>query len=342
MSIKLIFPDTPSEKLQLIADSILKLSDFYIQNPQAETPWHQKYCQIAYRHYYLPLNFIRCEKVIERGLQVNFFENLTHFIDWGAGPGTASLALAKCDGLKAQIKKQVLFDLSKSTLNSFSDLHTDLINKDYFDHLDLQTPYPNKQNSCLVFSYSLTELNELPKGWADYEALMILEPSTRQDGRKLLNLRQELITNGYFIWAPCTHQLGCPLLTQSKNDWCHDRAHVNSPEWFHDLEQLLPMKNKTVTTSYLLARKKKPALALGAGARLTGDSLDEKGKTRQLVCRNDQREFLTWMHKTIRPQVFARGELIDLPTDFEIKSNELRLKTPLSLASRYPLAPLKI
>ncbi|MEK6627884.1 MAG: small ribosomal subunit Rsm22 family protein [Bdellovibrionota bacterium] len=334
-----MFPVSPSEKLQTIADAILKLSDYYINNPLAETPWHKKYCQIAYRHYYLPLNFIRCEKVIERGLQVNFFENLTHFIDWGAGPGTASLALAKSVKLKAQIKKQVLFDLSKSTMNQFSDLHVDFINKDYFDFLDLRTDYPNKQNSCLLFSYSLTEVTTLPAGWDEYEALMILEPSTSQDGRKLLNLRQNLIENGYTIWAPCTHQQSCPLLNHSKNDWCHDRAHVAAPKWFNDLEQLLPMKNKTVTTSYLLARKRKPkekseektSEIISAKARLTGDSLNEKGKTRQLICRNDQREFLTWMHKTIEPQIIARGELIDLPTDFEIKSNELRLKNPLKI-----------
>lgn len=326
-----MFPNSPSEKLHTIADSVLKLSDFYIQNPSAETPWHQKYCQIAYRHYYLPLNYIRCKKIIERGLQVNFFENLTHFIDWGAGPGTASLALAHNEKLKTQIKKQILFDISKSTLNSFSDLHEELINKDYFDFLDLKNPYPNKQNSCLIFSYSLTELNELPTGYGEYEALMILEPSTSEDGRKLLNLRKMLIESGYSIWAPCTHQLACPLLTHSKNDWCHDRAQVQAPKWFHDLEQLLPMKNKTVTTSYLLARKRKPVETIKTKARLTGDSLEEKGKTRQLICRNNQREFLTWMHKNIVPQSLARGELIDLPTDFEIKSNELRLKSPLKI-----------
>lgn len=324
-----MFPKSPTEKLQTLADAILKLSDFYIQNPIAETPWHQKYCQLAYRHYYLPLNYIRCEKIIQRGLKLEFFKNLTHFIDWGAGPGTASLALANNEYLKTQIKKQVLFDLAKSTLNHFSDLHMGLINKDYFDYLDLQTAYPNKQNTCLVFSYSLTELSALPKGWGEHEALMILEPSTRQDGRKLLNLRQELIDYGYHIWAPCTHQFVCPLMAHSKNDWCHDRAHVLAPQWFHDLEQLLPMKNKTVTTSYLLVRKAKPPAFLKNKARLTGDSLNEKGKTRQLVCRNDHREFLTWMHKTIKPQTLARGELIDLPADFEIKSNELRLKNQL-------------
>lgn len=323
-----MFPATIGEKLQTIADSIIKLSDFYIKNPQAETPWNQKFCQIAYRHYYLPLNFIRCEQVISRGTEVGFFENLTHFIDWGCGPGTASLALADSDILKSQIKKQILFDLEKSTISSFGDLHSGLINKDYFDFLDLTTA-PNKPNTCLVFSYSLTELSDLPVGWNEAEALMILEPSTAQDGRKLMNLRQSLIESGYTIWAPCTHQLSCPLLIHSKYDWCHDRAQVRAPAWFTDLEKLLPMKNRTITTSYLLARKRKPPESVKTKSRLTGDSLDEKGKTRQLLCRNDQREFLTWMHKSIKPQTLPRGDLIETPQDFEIKSNELRLKSPL-------------
>ena len=322
-----MFPNLPTEKIHTIAESVQRLSDFYISNPESETPWANRFTQLAYRHYYLPLNYIRCQQVIQRGLQVDFFSDLHSFIDWGAGPGTASLALAHAEKLKPQIKKQILFDISKSTLNSFSDLHADLINKQYLDFLDLRTAYPDKKNSCLVFSYSLTERNELPVGWTDYEALMILEPSTSQDGRKLLELRKQIQAEGYFIWAPCTHQLACPLLTHSKNDWCHDRAHVSGPAWFTQLEQLLPMKNKTITTSYLLARKKKPVQT--GKARLTGDSLNEKGKTRQLLCRNEQREFLTWMHKSITPQVLARGELVELPADIEIKSNEIRLKSPI-------------
>ena len=323
-----MFPETPSEKLQVIADAVLRLSDFYIQNPDFETPWKERYCQIAYRHYYLPLNYIRCRQVVERGEKVGFFSGLHTFIDWGAGPGTASLAIA--DELKKQLKKQTLFDLSKSVMDRFSDLHGNLVNKSYLDFLDLRTAYPDKDQSCLVFSYSLTEKNALPPGWDSYEALMILEPSTSQDGRKLLQLRETLKEEGYSLWAPCTHQLGCPLLLNSKNDWCHDRAIVSAPAWFTQLEQLLPMKNRSITTSYLLARKKKPADRT-AQARLTGDSLEEKGKTRQLVCRNDQREFLTWMHKSIEPQTLPRGELITLPEDLEIKSNELRLKNPISI-----------
>lgn len=323
-----MFATQPSHTVQKIAQSVMKLSDFYIAQPSAATPWDEEFCQIAYRNYYLPLNQLRCASVIQRGEQVGFFEGLSHFIDWGSGPGTASLALAADEKIRPQIKSQTLFDHSPAVLKHFSDLHTQLVNAQTTGQLRLKS-VPHPQQTLLTFSYSLTELNEPPEGWNQFEALMILEPSTRDDGRKLLELREKIKAAGYSIWAPCTHQMACPLLTKSKHDWCHDRLVVDAPDWFMQLEQYLPMRNRTITTSYLLARRKPVPSHLSSKARLTGDSLEEKGKTRQLVCRSEAREFLTWMHKSIEPQTLNRGDLISLPADIEVKSNELRLHTPV-------------
>lgn len=321
-----MFADQPSHPISKVAQSVLRLSDFYIAQPSAATPWNEEYCQIAYRNYYLPLNQMRCAQVIERGQQVGFFEGLSHFIDWGSGPGTASLALAANPQIRPQIKTQTLFDHSPTVLKNFGDLHTRLVNVKKVDQLRLKG-LPHPEQTLLTFSYSLTELEQPPEGWNQFEALMILEPSTSDDGRKLLELREKLKAEGYSLWAPCTHQQACPLLTKSKHDWCHDRLVVQAPEWFEELEDYLPMRNRTVTMSYLLARRK-PA-PLTTKARLTGDSLEEKGKTRQLVCRSEAREFLTWMHKSIEPQTLKRGDLIELPSDLEVKSNELRVHSPI-------------
>jgi len=316
----------PKSNLKALAEDILRLSDFFIDRPQDQTPWTEKYCQNAYRHYFLPLNYLRNELVIRRGQEVGFFSGLQASIDWGAGPGTASLALAQ--QLQSQLKAQVLIEKSSLALKTFQDLHQHLKNPTTTSLLNLnKLPERIDHNrSILVFSYSLTEMLELPDGWNQFEALMILEPSTQQDGRKLLQLRNLLQQKGYVIWAPCTHQQSCPLLEKSKHDWCHDRVHVQAPKWFMDLEKHLPVKNKTITTSYLLARRTAPDFDFTNKARLTGDSLEEKGKTRQLVCRGTEREFLSWMHKSVEPQTLARGELIDMPKSFEIKSNEIRVK----------------
>lgn len=312
----------PQCSIKNLSDAVMQLSNFFIDHPRDQTPWNEPYCKLAYRHYYFPLNYIRNMRVIEQGKRVHFFQHIDHTIDWGAGPGTASLALKNSLNLKSQI----LIEKSTTALASFKDIYDQLQNPSTTAVLDLKKINVDKNRTLLTLSYSLTEMADLPAGWDQFEALMIVEPSTRDDGRKLLQVRQKLIDAGYTIWAPCLHQKTCPLLAHSKSDWCHDRVHVIAPDWFKKLEEHMPFRNNTVTTSYLLARKQKSTLNTQNKIRMTGDSLEEKGKTRQLICRNEAREFLTWMHKEIKPQTIPRGEIIDLPENFEIKSNEIRVK----------------
>jgi hypothetical protein len=97
----------------------------------------------------------------------------------------------------------------------------------------------------------------------------------------------------------------------SKNDWCHDRIHLSPPQWLVSIENHLPFKNRTLTFSYLLASQQ--AAPESRQIRLVGDQLQEKGKSKQLICRNDQREFLTWLHRDGEIPELYRGDLIDLP-----------------------------
>jgi ribosomal protein RSM22 (predicted rRNA methylase) len=185
------------------------------------------------------------------------------------------------------------------------------------------------KKTLAVFSYALTELTDLPEWAYDCEALMLVEPSTQQDGRKLSVLRDKLLSKGYHVWAPCTHEGPCPLLTQSKTDWCHDRVHFQAPEWFLKMEEQLPMKNRTLTMSYLLMRKTAPEKI--KAARTVGDRMEEKGKDRQMVCQGPEREFLAWMHKHGIQQEIPRGVLIEIPETAQKVSNELRISSEIKV-----------
>lgn len=303
---------------QKLAESIKKLSDYFIQNPEGSTPWHESWAQIAYLVYFLPLNHARIQAVVKEAQTQNFFEGLDRVIDFGSGFGTASLALTE------HFQRFTLVEKAKDICSHFAFLPSD--QSTWFDKA---SSFVQQQTTLAVFSYSLTELAELPIWAKKMEALMILEPSTQQDGRKLLELRQKLIEVGFSLWAPCTHQGKCPLLTQSKADWCHDRIHFEMPKWFANFEYHLPMKNRTLTTSYLLARKKKAPARAANIARTVGDRLEEKGKDRQMLCRGEEREFLAWMHKQELRQEIPRGVLVELPEDAQKVSNELRLKSPV-------------
>lgn len=55
--------------------------------------------------------------------------------------------------------------------------------------------------------------------------LIIVEPGTKAGYRRILAAREQLITAGMEIVAPCPHQQTCPLQDQER-DWCHFAARV--------------------------------------------------------------------------------------------------------------------
>jgi hypothetical protein len=297
-----------------LAKHIERLSDHYIDQPETPTPWHEDWCQIAYLAYYFPLNWLRAQAVIAEGRKFSFFKDFRQMIDYGSGLGSMSLSLA-------EIPQKTYIETSATA----EKLHAQLGGQGLW----LNSPNEIKPGTLAAFGYSLTESDKIPSWLENCEGLMIVEPSTRQRGRRLQELREQFLKKGFFAWAPCTHQKNCPLLHQNKNDWCHDRIHFEQPDWFAALETLLPMKNKTLTFSYLLLRKQAPK-ELAYAARTVGDQLKEKGKYRQMVCRDEKREFLAWMLKETEPQEIPRGTLIKWPDEFSEKSNEIRIKTELN------------
>lgn len=306
-----------------LAKCVLQLSDFFIANPDKATPWHERWAQIAYLVYYLPLNMARLQGVAEEGRRRGFFDDLDHVIDFGAGLATASLVLSQQKNFRFTLIEKAN-EPEKLISQSFTHFKSHKWQKT-IAATDITMP----KKSLAVFSYSLTELPSLPPWAHECEALMLVEPATSQDGRKLLILRRQLLEKGYHIYAPCVHEEACPLLTQTKTDWCHDRIHFDGPDWFKKIEEHIPMKNRTLTMSYLLM-KKTPPKPIHA-ARVTGDQLKEKGKDRQMICRGPDREFLSWMHKHQLRQEIPRGALIEMPTEINKVSSEIRIDKEIKL-----------
>lgn len=302
-----------------LADAILRLSDFYIANPEGQTPWSQSYAVTATLAYYMPLNAIRLQAALQEPRRRGFFEGLNHLVDFGCGPGTATLAL-QSSGIS--FRDLTLIDRSSEALRWSEKLLKGPATRAATWVPDRRA---NPRETLFVASYSLTEA-PLPKEALDAEALILLEPSTSEDARRLMARREELIARGFHLWAPCVHADACPLLTHSARDWCHDRAILERPGWLQAVEDKLPFRNQSVTWMALFARKKAPPpLPVNMG-RLVGDLLKEKGKNRQMVCRSSAREFLAWMHRDGEAPEFPRGALIEVPPDARKVSNEIRMQ----------------
>jgi SAM-dependent methyltransferase len=51
--------------------------------------------------------------------------------------------------------------------------------------------------------------------------LLILEPALRETSSRLMALRDQLVTTGWQVLAPCPHAMSCPMLNEGKH-WCHE------------------------------------------------------------------------------------------------------------------------
>lgn len=301
-----------------VAAAVQWQSDFYIDNPNQMTPWKESRSQIAQWAYYLPLNFLRNMCVLNELKALVPLDFFASAFDYGAGLGAASWALRQ-SGFKGKItmydRHLVPAAVTAVSAESVSQFEPRL----YRHHLG-------------IFSYSLTEIPNRNDLLNQFSYIVIVEPSTQAEGRRLSQTRQFLIENEYEILAPCTHQKPCPLLIHSQKDWCHDRILFKKPTWMDKIEKNLPFRNDSLTFSYLIAFKKgvmKPEWRHPTSpiqARLTGDILPEKGKDKQLACFDDRRLFLTWMHKNKIDQILPRGGRVEIPEDIEIVANEVRLK----------------
>lgn len=310
----------PSDSKTLAA-AVKQLSDFYVKHPEKSTPWHETWAKIAYLTYYLPLNWWRACGVISRGQQLNFFNGFDHYLDFGSGLGSVSHA----------------FDASDIKFRSGSCVERHHAAASMHQHLSKESLTPLswltevtaadiKEKTLAIFSYSFTELKDLPSWVHKCDGLMLIEPSTRDDARRLQTLRSQLLQAGWHIWGPCTHSLDCPLLTKSERDWCHDRFLWVQPAWLKAVEDHMPIKNGTLPCSWMMFKKNSPDSLRSDQGRITGDLQQFKGYAKQLVCRGPEREFLSWQKKIFKhyPDI-PRGSLVRLDRGVTNKGDELRL-----------------
>jgi ribosomal protein RSM22 (predicted rRNA methylase) len=327
-----------------LSKSILETSAFFIQKKGA-SPWKNPGFQAAYIAHFLPMNIIRWLKVFDR-IESQGFEELDSFLDFGSGPLTFKLAYyLKYQEFKPEynfielesIPIKIGSEIFKSIAKQLGDIKNENLSPS-IKSLNLGDISPKKQ-STLVLSYSLNELKDIPEKFWEFENIIILEPSTQEISRSLLEFRAQAVEKDFKPIAPCTHSGACPMLTHSKKDWCFDRTHFEIPNIAHNLYKILPFEKKHLTFSYLwLSQKETPKSQeknlneeiisdiSKRPLRFVGDWQKEKGKEKIMICRSSEREFLSQLKKTKNPIHHNRGDQTNLDFEYEIKGNELRIK----------------
>lgn len=302
-----------------LANQVLELSNFYLQNPGAHTPWDKPFATNAYLSYFLPLNFVRLRAAF---LEVKRFlppETVSEIWDFGAGIGTTQWVLE--NDTHFSVRPFYALEDTKEAIFLYRQLMSYTRPQWTPQFVSRAEPLPNALG---VFSYSFLEMRPRMVDLERFAHLLIVEPSTRERGRDLMSWRARLMDQGFYPLAPCTHSQSCPLLSESHRDWCHQRVHFSGPLWWHRIENLLPMRNRTLTYSYLLMSRTVQDTQWRGAARAIGDTRKENGKTRQMICRGPEREFLGWLHKAGPVPQIPHGALIRGVNQAEPRGGELR------------------
>ena len=205
----------------------------------------------AYTQLYLPTNWPKLEFIWSQ-LSDEVKEDLAdaHFIDFGCGPGTYSLAW--CDLVKT--KTVTLVDQTHGMLDQASKL-MDHFNPHIASSVYRMTPPRPEGKVVLFFGHSINEIGAQAAVQVvqrlDPDYVFFIEPGTSDFFKQALEVRTALIEKGMSIAYPCPSLAKCPT------DWCHQVWRGS-----HDLEverlcQLAQIDRRTqAMTAHLYSKAK--------------------------------------------------------------------------------------
>lgn len=212
------------------------------------SPFSDEAKRIAYLGARMPATFAAVHKVLQN------LPDCEHFLDLGAGPGTASWAAVD---LFPSLKKITLIEKSLEAIALGKQLakhssHPALQNGEWI-HQSLSEPIPTAD--VAILSYVLNEMADpmplIERCWNAVPLLIMIEPGTPRGFNLIRKIRQQLISLGAYLIAPCPHIKPCPI---QGSDWCHFSARVERTR-LHRLLKEGSLGYEDEKFSYLVASK---------------------------------------------------------------------------------------
>lgn len=113
------------------------------------------------------------------------------------------------------------------------------------------------------------------------QAMLLIEPGTPQGFARLAAVREDLLAQGAFVLAPCTHQNRCPMLAdKTAKDWCHFKTRVQrSRQHMHAKQATVPFEDEAF--SYLALSR---SAAQAGGARIVAPVVTSKVAVSMKLC----------------------------------------------------------
>ena len=270
----------------------------------------------AYLLYYWPVSYMQISYAINSCtpfLQYPESSDTTvTILDIGSGPAPASMAI--CDLLSSITTNQIEVTLVDSSTKAM-----ELAKRIYGDDnpnvkvrtikTDLQQGLPpmSTKFDIIVMSHSINELwkdktdkverrsefiNHIAENLKPTSLLLISEPALLETSRSLIQVRDELIKNGFSVLSPCLKSHPCPVLSSGPNHTCHSEIQWNPCEPVASIARSAKLDRESVKMTFFAFCKADsvPIQPDNASYRVVSDGmLNKSGRIRYLLCDGEKR-----------------------------------------------------
>jgi len=340
-----------------LARDVKQISDKYIEarnNTLRPDIFASERTLRAYLCYYVPVNLVKIFPVLEElddGQQSLLVRPTLSVLDLGAGPGTFTLGLLdhlmqRCTdaGGPPSVLRLWCLDESRNALHAAQDLITrygahcadaggphvevrclqgsictdrpnalSLPADSRFDLIIVGNVMNETQHQNAALLAALLERHVAPQG-----ACILIDPGTRPAARRLVALRDLVLTNtSLTLFAPCLCAGRCPLSDQPRQ-WCHEKISWDPPALVRKIDAHTGFsKSKGLKFAYFTFLKAPlpgvpPAANGGTGPlwRVSSYIIKSKGEQRLYICNGVQRLLLRRLnrHATVQNAAFSQAQ----------------------------------
>jgi hypothetical protein len=164
----------------------------------------------------------------------------------------------------------------------------------------------------------------LLEGLTDDGYLLLVEGSFPDHNRRVLRIRDQLVSMGIGVQAPCIWRGECPSLKVT-NSPCYAQREMDKPYLIKELQRAAAINLSSLKMSYMLFRApaaKWPELPPEAYYRVISPAIDGFRGKRHYLCGTEGKKFLESRLPTLPKEAKAfeylrRGEVISLKHVFE-------------------------
>ena len=151
-------------------------------------------------------------------------------------------------------------------------------------------------------------------------AALMVEPATRTGSHTLIEVREHLLAaTGLAVLAPCMGRGPCPVHSDSKRDWCHSEQPWQRPTLVRELDEAIGHRRSTLKFSYLAVADAPQPRRAADQYRVIGGGMEQRGSFRRYLCGTKGKVVATAESEDL-PKVAPlrtawRGDALEVPGD---------------------------